>query len=1263
LFLFYQEGTEKQDSSKEAQDNNTTAVTVEATVSKPITEEVDNPESVNQTLGQESDVQPPTTTENTDINTATTVASKSTESKPSEEVENQESVEQTETRGNDAQPSSTTDDKDQNTATVAASSTESKPSEEVGNQENVEQTQPEKSDTQLPTATDDKDATTDNTTTTTEEVAQESVEQSSQEVNDAAANIIADNKDEEKNSGKENNVTEDGKTSAGEEHKAGEESSKDLITNNEKETREINNVENVVHQDLGNNDPATESAEVTDEKVDTKTTKAENNITNPNDQPTADKSDDVKSSKTENDDQNKDQNAAEENKKSEKAAAEINTEHQKDDAKHKSGDAAKNETEDQPGMTNESKEQPTEIKASNNQEDIVKPNESNNTEKSVAENLSETVTKSESVAPNEKTESDTSKENDHVEGVTSNEADAVNIIETTAGNEFNGEGTKTEKVEDEDGGKNSETAEHVEKDSGEKLLSKESNDVVKDAQSDETREDSVEGNNAGETLEQQASVTKDQDNTDPKNENITGGGNPETETKGKAVELKTTSDIEDSEVTQGEKLPENQTENPTEELSQENGKETISTISEAEPKGSKPDEASGSDIEHGAVKDGVDQTTSGANETGEVKTVSDETVATSEIAATEVKNEDAAPSLTETATNETEGKSGADTTHDKNSSSEENEVVETAIKQDEIGQDEAVNISKKTDVVEPEKDTPENQTDQDSTIDGGQIDTDGGVDRAPSSGTTANTLTEEIVEESKDAANYAKTSEGKEVESKEKSIEKLVESDTSGDIETPAVTTDHIAETIDTGELQNMTDKTAEQESDILETFKSEEVEESGQSKPEAIEGNQSAALKEKVSETEVDDKKDAEKGDESKSDCGSPAVDQDNVVDSSVQNAVHESKIIESNDESVELKDRDTDACVNQASDGTTVESKDEGPTASKGQDVDLEPKDKNDEETTTKPNCDESGTITTSKDVSNGDQEPKEAINEGETAVEFEDENRDENLDSEKTIKASEEENSLSLVTESNDPGVDTETTVESKEEISDVATIIESKDDKTTVETNEGSAAPVEYKEESNDEVSAPKSNDENGMFKETQQAAKVSKDTEKPIEKAMEEPIEVTEDQKVNELREEEGYVIVDHEDVQTEESIETEVLCQDTICGDVKPDDKNTEESCEASDSCNDVRKEEQPEEEKAKAGQAEPPSSSKERPVVEITAEFLELMEGFCMAVSQEFPSDIIDFACRYFQRIHKRRNALRKYSIEVSDLALFSDVNWIGNI
>ena len=178
-------------------------------------------------------------------------------------------------------------------------------------------------------------------------------------------------------------------------------------------------------------------------------------------------------------------------------------------------------------------------------------------------------------------------------------------------------------------------------------------------------------------------------------------------------------------------------------------------------------------------------------------------------------------------------------------------------------------------------------------------------------------------------------------------------------------------------------------------------------------------------------------------------------------------------------------------------------------------------------------------------------------------------------------------------------------------------------------------------------------------ETSQAAKVGKDKKKPVEK----PTEVAEDQKINDWKEEEGYVIVDHEDTQTEKNVETEVACQDSICEDIKPDVKNIEESSEEDRSY--VQEEEQSssgEEEKAEDSQAQP-VSSKERPVVEISAEFLELMEGFCMAAAQEFPSDIIDFACRYFRRIHKRRNALRKYSIEVSDLALFSDVNWIGNI
>lgn len=70
-----------------------------------------------------------------------------------------------------------------------------------------------------------------------------------------------------------------------------------------------------------------------------------------------------------------------------------------------------------------------------------------------------------------------------------------------------------------------------------------------------------------------------------------------------------------------------------------------------------------------------------------------------------------------------------------------------------------------------------------------------------------------------------------------------------------------------------------------------------------------------------------------------------------------------------------------------------------------------------------------------------------------------------------------------------------------------------------------------------------------------------------------------------------------------------------------------------------------------------------EKPVVEIPLEFLELMEGFCMAVTQEFPSDLVDFAAQFFTRISKKRNQLRKYSIELSDQALFSEVAWSGTI
>lgn len=152
--------------------------------------------------------------------------------------------------------------------------------------------------------------------------------------------------------------------------------------------------------------------------------------------------------------------------------------------------------------------------------------------------------------------------------------------------------------------------------------------------------------------------------------------------------------------------------------------------------------------------------------------------------------------------------------------------------------------------------------------------------------------------------------------------------------------------------------------------------------------------------------------------------------------------------------------------------------------------------------------------------------------------------------------------------------------------------------------------------------------------------------------VEKPSETAENATVDDGKEEEyeEYVIVDHQDVHAEERIVSEVPRQDLIPHDDIPRENS------------DAKEEESPGSEEA----TEETTSSAvipERPVVEISSEFLELMEGFCMAAVQEFPSDIIDFAYRYFQQIYKRRNALRKYSIEVSDLALFSDVNWVGNI
>ena len=1127
--------------------------------SKPL-EEAGNQVDVEQTQTRDEDVQPSITTESKDANTPTTatVESNSTESKLLEEVGNQVDVEQTPTRDEDVQPSITTESKDANTpttATVAANSTESKHSEEVGSLESVDPSQTQENDTQPPidsidatddnttttpgaetpaanstelkssegvsnlesvneaqiqgndsqpsTTTDNRDATAVNATTKTtvsansaeskrsEDVGnQENIAQSLREVSDAETNL-ADNKDAEKDSGKEQVVIEDGNKSTGEERKAEEESSNDATTKNEKGTGEKNKVEKVASQELGNDDnkdsgdtgkPEAESEAVTKDIIDTVAKEIEDNLTNSNDQPTDDKTD--KSSKTENKDQNSEKTTGENREAGEKAT-EINIEQQKDDSKHESADTAKNQTQDHPGTTNESKEQAGEVEAP------------------------ETATKAEGVAPNDKTESDTSKENDKVKEVSSGEKVDGDITEATEDRESRKEETKTEKVEENDGAKNTDTAEMAETGPGEKLSSTEGSDIIEN-ESNETQDVTVKGNYAGETMEEQTSVTKDQDNTNQVVEKKVGSQNPEDKTEDKVVVSKSTSDIE--------KLQKSQTENPAEELSEVKGNEMTFTATEKEPKESKTDETSASalETEDGTVEDNVDQTISGANEASEVKTTSDESVATAEIAGTQVKNEDAAETvtgssdqakrqdddvsdiLTKTATNEEEipeGKSQSvesvsDTTDDKNSSSEQNKVAETANKEEEIGQDKAKEESKKTDVVELQKDTSESQTDKDTAIDNDRIDTSGGKDSTSAPETSLNIgdnklCVEEITKPNEDVTtDKVETSEGKKAESKEKiesnnnkSTEDVVKSvDKNDDIETSAVTNDQTAETTAT-EQQDIPDKTAEHESQsgyVLETVETIDqnvhAEKSGESKAIA----------------EGDDKKDTKKVDVSMTDSVRPAVGEDYVAESSPENSADESKFAESKDERVELEDRDTKG---QASDGTTVESTNEGPAVSKDEDVDLETneklKDKNGGKETTKPNDDKHDITTTSEGKSDCIQETEKDVPEVQTTVESNDQNRAEpwNLDSEKTITTSEEENSAPLVAEGNELVLETGTTTEPKEETSDGTTIIESKDsdanDKTTAKTNESSTALAEHKEESSDTDPASKLKDKEGM----------------------------------------------------------------------------------------------------------------------------------------------------------------------------------------
>lgn len=171
------------------------------------------------------------------------------------------------------------------------------------------------------------------------------------------------------------------------------------------------------------------------------------------------------------------------------------------------------------------------------------------------------------------------------------------------------------------------------------------------------------------------------------------------------------------------------------------------------------------------------------------------------------------------------------------------------------------------------------------------------------------------------------------------------------------------------------------------------------------------------------------------------------------------------------------------------------------------------------------------------------------------------------------------------------------------------------------------------------------------------------------KTLEKPTKAAENQKVNNGND---HVLVEREDIKTEEISANDVRQQNSIGQDdngiddsEKTEEEYVEDFCEIDEDCDDEREEERPVEEEVEASHVETEmhNVTAERPVIEITAEFLELLEGFCMAAAQEFPSNIVDFACSYFTRIYRRRKALRKYSIEVSDLKMLSDVNWCGNI
>jgi hypothetical protein len=193
--------------------------------------------------------------------------------------------------------------------------------------------------------------------------------------------------------------------------------------------------------------------------------------------------------------------------------------------------------------------------------------------------------------------------------------------------------------------------------------------------------------------------------------------------------------------------------------------------------------------------------------------------------------------------------------------------------------------------------------------------------------------------------------------------------DKPGDVETPTVNTDQSGEESRTDELKDASDKTAEHVEESVES-KSEGTETIVESSQDS--GNTANQLKDMEPEGE---RKDVEKTDELKSESVEPAVDQDNVVESTPQSSSDENKIAESKDETTELKGQsdDTKASVGQVSDDTTLESTDQGSTVD--QDVELETYENSKNENAgketaieTKDGGNEAGITTVSEDKSDG-------------------------------------------------------------------------------------------------------------------------------------------------------------------------------------------------------------------------------------------------------------------------------------------------------